>query len=138
MHNLLSDLSHSDLHEFYHGKMQNLSGKESIRLFDTFRSSAPLPLFGIEQCLTPKARELWECMSTRHHSSLTPRFNNIRLKIKVKFNLEPFSWQVSATADIAQHIKDVFVIAGPNVGTNLTYQAILKLPEPSLYLFLRP
>lgn len=46
------------------------------------------------------------------------------MKIKAKFSIEPFSWQVSVVVDIAQHKKDVFIITSTNASKSLTYQSI--------------
>ena len=101
---LFGELSDSDLLEFTHQEACKLSNTESIQQFDARPNT-------------------WDCVSFRNYG-FTHEFNDIRVKIKDKFGFEPFPWQVSVVIDIAQHKKDVFIIAGTNAGKSLTYQSI--------------
>ncbi len=62
---------------------------------------------------------------------MIPEFHNkdISAKIKAKFGLNPYSWQVNIIANIVHYKKDVFIIAGTNARKNLTYQSLFEVTE---------
>ncbi len=96
-----------------------------MRPFDVMSSSPQPQLLITRQYI---ARQIWEYISNYILSSLTPRFHdkNISTKIKAKFGLDLYPWQVSMVANITYYKKDVFVIIGTNARKSLIYQS---LPE---------
>ena len=88
-------------------------------------------LSSFPQLLTTQqaARGELEYVSNYALSLLTPRFydKDISAKIKAKFNLKTYFWQVSVVVNIIYYKKDIFVIADINVRKNLTYRSISKI-----------
>lgn len=82
----------------------------------------------IRQCIV---RQVWGYMSNYIPSLLTPRFydKNISTKIKAKFGLDLYFWQVNMVINIAHYKKDVFVIIETNAGKSQTYQSLFEVTK---------
>lgn len=70
-------MSNLNLLDFINSK--DSSDIESIQKFE----NAKWPI-------TKKLKNIWECISTCNHDLSTPKFHNVRKKIKVKFGFAPF------------------------------------------------
>lgn len=78
---------------------------------------------------TASCEGVWEYVSNYTLSLLITEFydKDIITKIKAKFGLEPYLWQINVVTNINHHKKNVFIIADTNVGKSLTYQSIPEI-----------